>query len=53
MDFPMKVKEKPKEENQGYLKNFNNLNQIDKRSRSETPNKMSATEVLYRAHHKL
>lgn len=26
---------------------------IDKRSRSETPDKMSATEVLYRAHRKL
>lgn len=26
---------------------------IDKRSRSETPNKMSATEVLFRAHQKL
>jgi hypothetical protein len=26
---------------------------IDKRSRSETPDKMSATEVLIRAHKKL
>lgn len=26
---------------------------IDKRSRSETPDKMSATEVLLRAHQKL
>jgi len=26
---------------------------FDKRSRSETPDKMSATEVLYRAHQKL
>jgi hypothetical protein len=26
---------------------------VDKRSRSETPDKMSATEVLFRAHQKL